>query len=114
MAMRLVDGNYIPDGWGGFETVTGAEEILNRNLYKLTVRRGGFAPFPELGSRLYLLGREKPSGRVSAAKQYVMEALADEEVTLEDVKVLEQDDGVLQVTVELVFNGEKRTLDIAV
>ena len=56
MEMRLVDGRYVPDDFGGFETVTGAEETLERALYKLKARRGGFALMPELGSRLWLRG----------------------------------------------------------
>ena len=114
MAMKFVDGDYIPDGWGGFKTVTASEEILNRILYKLTARRGGFAPFPELGSRLYLLGREKQSARMSAAKQYVMEALADEDVAIEDVAVLEQDDDVLKVTIAFIYEGDRRSLELAI
>lgn len=44
----------------------------------LTARRGQFPFLPELGSRLYQLGREKPSAREALALQYVTEALVQE------------------------------------
>lgn len=78
MEMKIVDGDYVKDIWGGFETVTGDNETLARILYKLQCRRGGFAPFPELGSRMYLLFREKQADRNSAAARYAAEALIDE------------------------------------
>ena len=55
------------------------EETAQRVLLRLTARRGGFAPLPEYGSRLYLLPRTaKPSGYETAARQYIAEALAEE------------------------------------
>ena len=78
MAMRLVDGDYVPDVWGGFETVSGEERLLQRIFFKLTARRGGFPLLPELGSRLHTIFREPASARKSAAEMYVREALEDE------------------------------------
>lgn len=76
--MKLIKGDYVPDMWGGFERVSGERELLQRVLFKLQCRRGGFAPMPELGSRLYLLGREKKKDMSVAARQYVIEALSGE------------------------------------
>ena len=78
MEMKLIKGDYVPDMWGGFERVSGERELLQRVLFKLQCRRGGFAPMPELGSRLYLLGREKKKDMSAAARQYVIEALSGE------------------------------------
>ena len=48
------------------------------HLYKLQCRRGGFTPFPQLGSRMYMLFREKRTDRSAAAARYAAEALMDE------------------------------------
>lgn len=76
---RLRDGDYVPDGAGGFLQAAGAEEVLERVLFLLTVRRGSFPLLPELGSRLYRLPREKPSARQALGASYAAEALAGEQ-----------------------------------
>ena len=63
MELKLEQGDYVPDGAGGFETLDGAQALLARVLFRLTARRGQFPFLPEMGSRLYLLGRERPSAR---------------------------------------------------
>ena len=112
MELKLRDGDYLPDGRGSFETASGIDEILERVLFKLTARRGGFALMPELGSRLYLLGRQKPSERLSAAKQYVLEALADEE----DISLLSVDlaDGAGETVLTVVFEYEGESVSAEV
>ena len=64
---KLTEGDYVPDGKGGFTALTGSGEVLARVLYRLTARRGALPFLPGLGSRLYLLGREKPSARQALA-----------------------------------------------
>ena len=116
MEMKLVDGDYVPDGETGvgFETVTGAEELLTRALFKLTARRGAFPFFPKLGSRMWMLGREKRSARQSAARQYAAEALADEDgLIVEDVSVTEEGER-LWVNVTLEYNGSAERLKVEV
>lgn len=75
---QLRDGDYVPDGAGGFVQAAGAEEILERALFLLTARRGSFPLLPEVGSRLYLLPREKASARQALGASYAAEALAGE------------------------------------
>lgn len=75
---KLRNGDYCPDGKGSFETVSGAEEVLERALFQLTVKRGSFPLLPNLGSRLHLLTREKESARQSVGAGYAAEALAGE------------------------------------
>ena len=97
MELKLVNGDYLPDGRGGLEQAE--EEILQRALSRLTARRGSFPFLPEFGSRLYLLGREKPSLRQALARQYAAEALADEEglsVTGAELG----GDGTLKITIQ--------------
>jgi len=113
MEMRLVNGRYVPDAWGGFETVRGDAEVLERVLFKLASRRGGFALLPELGSRLYLLSREKPSSRLGAARQFITEALSSESgVTLSEISLEELDAGKLKITVGFDYLGTGQSVSL--
>ena len=113
MEILLRDGDYVPDGKDGFERVSGDEETLFRALYKLSARRAAFSPMPELGSRLYTLARIRKADRENAARQFAAEALSDERVVIDDVKITETDDG-LNVCVSLSSNGAGVTANIAV
>ena len=114
MEMRLNNGDYVRTAEGVFETVSGIEEIRERVLFKLLCRRGGFSPMPNLGSRLYLLPREKPSLRHSAAKQFVLEALEDEnEIVLTDIDLTQDDDQIyVDVTFEYAGSEVSATLSV--
>ena len=105
MALMLRDGDYVSDGAGGLRTVQGREELLERVLWKLTVCRGSFPFLPELGSRLHLLGRAKPSQRESLAREYVTEALSDEPVEVASVVLTMEPRPLL--TVELLWQRER-------
>ncbi len=107
MELILNDGDYVQDGNGGLCTAAGSAALLQRVLWKLTVRRGSFPFLPALGSRLYLLPREKPAARRSAARQYVDEALAGEkDLTVTAVELSEGEGGAMVLTVDLEYNGE--------
>ena len=58
MENKLIGGDYVPDGAGGFVRQTGSEALLSQALFRLTCRRGRFPLLPELGSLLYTLDRE--------------------------------------------------------
>ena len=114
MAMRLVEGDYVPNAWGGFETVSGGDALLQRIFFKLKARRGSFPLLPELGSRLYLLSRERPSGRRAAAEMYVREALADEpDLALTELTVTERD-GELTLDMTFSYDGGEASLQMTV
>ncbi len=103
-ASILRDGDYCPDGMGGFRQAVGAEEVLERVLFQLTARRGGFPLLPQVGSRLYLLPRAKPSARQALAAAYVAEALDGwEDLTVTDTR-WDGEKGL--VTVLLTWQGE--------
>ncbi|MCI9165262.1 MAG: hypothetical protein HFF65_08035 [Oscillospiraceae bacterium] len=105
METKLLNGDYVPDGLGGVARCQGADALLERVLFRLTARRGQFPPLPELGSRLYLLGRESAAQRPSAARQYAAEALAEEPVTVTDVLLAPAGEGRVRVTVLLDCQG---------
>ena len=111
MELKIKHRDYVPDGMGGLQRVSGKEELLQRVLFRLTARHGGFALAPTLGSNLHLLGREKPGNRLTAAKKYVAEALDGEAgVTVEDVSLMYGE--VSGLRVKLRYEGE--TLELMV
>ena len=95
MELKIKDRDYVADGAGGLVRVSGWDELLERVLFKLSVRRGSFSLLPELGSKLHLLRREKG------------EALADEEgLTVTGVELAEKGD-VLNLRVLLRYGEEE-------
>jgi len=112
MELWLNQGDYVPDGAGGFVTLAGEEELLQRVLFRLCARRGAFPLLPELGSRLWLLGTEKPGSRLSAAREYVEEALAEEAVSVESVTLSDGGDGRMLVTA--LLRHDTQTVEVTV
>lgn len=115
MELKLRNGSYVLTAAGLPETVSGAEETLQRVLMRLTARRGAFWPDPDYGSRLYTLSRLKPAQRAAAARQYVAEALSEEtDVTVEDVAYVPGTDDSATVAVTLLLGGRETELTIEV
>ena len=106
MELKIKDCDYVADGAGGLVRVSGWDELLERVLFKLSVRRGSFALAPELGSKLHLLWREKGESRATAAKQYVAEALADEKGLSVTGMELAEKNGFLELRVLLRYENE--------
>ncbi len=100
------NGDLIPNGAGGFCHVEGSRALIQRVLFKLTVRRGSFPFLPELGSQLHTLSREKPSDRPALCAQYVRQALVGEDVTVTDV-IYDDMGGQARVKVYLQWQGQK-------
>ena len=113
MALALRDGDYIARD-GKLLEVTGQEVLLQRVLYKLTAHRGAFPFLPELGSRLWELGRVPAAARKSAAEQYVTEALAGEDLTVESVTLTPVDESTMAVTVDLSRNDTRLSVTLQV
>ena len=114
MEVRIKDGDYIPDGLGGVVRCQGADALLERVLFRLTAHRGGFPILPQLGSRLYLLSREPAAQRLSAARQYVAEALAEEAVTVADVALAPDGQGRIRLTVRLEYQGTEQLVSLTI
>ena len=110
MERRLSQGDYVPDGGGGLTALGDGEEVLARVLFRLTAHRVR----PALGSRLYLLGREKPSARQALAAQEVAEALREE--TDLQVRAVELEPGgeTARVAVYLDWRGKALTAQVEV
>ena len=104
--LKIANGEYVPDGAGGLCRLGGEEEVLARVLYRLTARRGGLPFLPQLGSRLHLILREKPSARRALAVQYVREALEEEtDIQLAGVELADRGEQA-ELTVRLNWRGE--------
>lgn len=115
MELKIRDGDYCSDGIGGEKRAVGTEALLERALFRLSVRRGSFPFLPELGSELYRLGQEKPKAREAAAKQYAAAALAEESaLTVERVELTERGDGVTALRVLLSADGESASVELTV
>lgn len=112
MSLKIRDGDYVPNGTGGFQVVVGNQQILEEALFQLAARRGGFPLLPEVGSRLYLLGREKPAARQTMARNYVQEALEPLGIAVMGVVVKETD--VLALEIEMVYEGVTQYLEVTV
>ena len=114
MEPRIKNGDYIPDGLGGVVRCEGAEALLERVLFRLIARRGGLPFLPQLGSRLYLLSREPAAQRLSAAQQYVAEALAEEPVSVSGVELTSMGDGWAKLSVWLDYQGTELSVSMAI
>jgi hypothetical protein len=100
---KLREGDYCPDGAGSFEKATGSQGVLERAMFLLAARRGSFPFLPEVGSRIYLLPKEKASARSALGASYAAEALAGE-TDLSVTGAEWTDEGNL--TVYLTWQGE--------
>lgn len=115
MEIALENGRYVPADTGGLEEVSGTRELAQRLAMKLAARRGGFAPLPDYGSRLYTLtASARPSERAAAARQLAAEALADEpDVAVRDAAVTLLEDGGAEIRITLE-TGERGEIDLRV
>lgn len=114
MENRLRDGDYVPDGFGGFVRAQGDDKVLQRALFRLTCRRGMYSFLPELGSRLWQLGREKPTARAAAARQMAEQALAGLPVRVTDVQIRALTEQGATVTVYLQMQEQTAELEVTV
>lgn len=112
MSLKLRDGDYVPDGAGGFQEASGTEDILEQAMFQLTARRGAFSLMPDVGSRLYTLYREKPSVRKTLAIRYAGEALEPLGVTVKDAAVTNEEP--MRVELELRYEGTGMDLEVTV
>ncbi|MBQ3497280.1 MAG: hypothetical protein IJA73_04035 [Oscillospiraceae bacterium] len=113
MELKLKDGDYVADGYGGLVRVSGSEELLQRVLFRLCVRRGSFPFLPTLGSRLHQLGAQPRAQREAAAHAYAAEALSEEkDIAVQGVTLTGGEDGETKLIVHITWKGE--ALDAAV
>lgn len=112
MELKIENGRYSAAAIG-LEQVSGVNELAQRIAMKLTARKGAFWPCPEYGSRLYsLVGSEKISDRENAVRQYVAEAISDEnDVTLEKVSITDKDRDSIFLRLDFVCGSSAFTVE---
>lgn len=90
MDIKLYNGDFVRCP-GGFLSVSGNDEILQRALIRLSVMRGKFLPDLSFGSRLYTLRSSDRSQLTAKARIFANEALMPMglEVSSVDVRLLE-------------------------
>lgn len=113
MELKVTGGNYSAAEKGGLCTVSGQEETIQRIMMRLGARRGGFLPMPDFGSRLHSLLGMKAGDRAAAARQFVHEALEDEDALITGVQCDLEGDG-LTVEVWLDISGQDAQVKIRV
>lgn len=112
MELAFRNGDYVSDGAAQLCRVQGQEELLQRVLFRLTARRGMFPFMEDLGSQLWKLGQLPPSARLAAARQYVAEALENEDgLTVESVSLEQTEEGAA-VTARLAYGGESLSVTV--
>ena len=114
MEMVLDNGRYVCNDRGMPITVSGSEAMLERVKFILCCRRGKFPFIPKLGSRLYLLTREKHVNLENAALGYVIEALEDERYVTVSGVAAERSGEEIYVTVFLSNPGENTQITVSV
>ena len=114
MELQLREGKYLLDEKNALCELDDGEELAQRIALKLRVHRGAFLPLPEYGSRLYTLGRILPAARETAARQFVLEALADEEGLSLDALELTEKDGVAVLKLTLTSGGETLNVETGI
>ncbi len=112
MENLLRNGDYVPDGFGGFVRLRGAEKTLARALFCLTCKRGAMVFLPELGSRLYALGKEKSANLEQVAEQYCAEALAPLGVEISKLQLRVPTKGQAVLELWLEYDGETRQVEV--
>lgn len=89
MVNKIVNGDYVPQG-SGIARAQGVQAAFANAVFCLQCRRGSFPFLPELGSRLWQLGRVRQGEWEACARQYCLEALQGTGVELQGVKVTPQ------------------------
>lgn len=111
---KRAGNDYVSDECGGVVVLGGAQALLQRALFLLQVRRGSFPFLPELGSQMYLLGREKPSARQAVALAYAKQALQPLPLTVEAATVTEAASEGLAVRLDLRTEDGTAELEVTV
>lgn len=112
MVNKLNSGDYVAVG-SSIARAQGQEAAFCNALFRLQCRRGSFPFLPDLGSRLWMLGRERPADRAVLARQYCAEALSGSGVRAENVCVREQG-GALLVETELRQGEDTVSVEVSV
>lgn len=112
---KLIDGDLVRKGLGDLQMVRGIEAKKQSMLIRLIVERESFIYDEDLGSRLKLLYREKPSKIPAMADSYVREALEPEEdIEIKNVEVKWLDKKKILILVYFIWNEIQDSLEVVI
>ena len=110
MDTALANGTFVPGQDGKPKLIGGTEELLQRAMIRLNVRRGNFVYHPDLGSGLAGLQAEDENWE-SKALSMAQEALKElPQLSVASVRPPESEGDPVVVTV--VFGGESAEIEV--
>ncbi|MDR2931789.1 MAG: hypothetical protein LBV27_01650 [Oscillospiraceae bacterium] len=113
MDTKLSGGDHAVDSRGIPIRLTGADEIIQRALIRLSVKKGAFAPDPGLGSELYRLAGCKSGDRDRVALGYIKEALVPlPQITVDSAVCTMRTDGALDIKIEAGIENGRYSLEV--
>jgi hypothetical protein len=110
----LLNGDHAADARGIPMLISGAEELLQRALLRLGIRRGSFGHDPRLGSELFRVAQDTSAATQRAAQSYVQEALIPiPQIEVGDVELLHEDgEDTIIIRVPLTCDDETYLLEL--
>lgn len=94
------------------ENVDAINQAIN---LRLSIHRGSFMYDENLGSRLYLLLREKPSRWNELGRTYVEEALKDEYgIKVVDIGILKLNKKQIEITIYYIWDGGEYSTEVVI
>lgn len=115
MDTLLQAGDHCVDGRGIPVAIFDAQEMIQRVLIRLGVKRGSFGLDRALGSELHKLRRVGGAVMDRVALSYVQEALGDmPDVMVQSVSCSVHEGGVLTVEVGISHSGREYQLEVEV
>lgn len=110
MDLKLSEGDFSMNPSGRPKAVTGAEELFQRALIRLSVPLGSFACNPALGSRLHTLAADTPlrDEKALALAQEALRGLTQLSVTA--AAFVEGDPPAVKITLNCC--GENREAEV--
>lgn len=115
MDTAICNGDFIRDSKGRPIELTGYDELLQRVLIRLTIKKGSFVYDKSLGSRLYTL-KSTDGNLKENALALIREALVDiNEVSVDDVLIrLSNYEENLNLIVKLSINNVVKDVVITI
>lgn len=113
MTTKLLDGDFATNKYGHLLPAVGSDEIIERALIRLRVKKGSFVFNKELGSELHLLDLNSTDENQLMA--VVCDALSPiQEVQVTEVKrLISKDADSLSLSIDLLINQNKSTITLS-
>lgn len=112
MPTKIIDGEYAINSHGCFIEADNIDEILQRALAYLKIRRGSFSLDPQLGSELFTL--DMSTATEDTLKAYISEALSSiPEIEVMDIQRNQnKPDNALSITVYVKVGNQKKQFNL--